>query len=170
LGPGARPQQRLAAAKNSLRIAHSKGWTDHRRAFSHFALGRLTQSANPEFARDQFLAAEHFYRGSPGTALHRAYSASQLAAYAISQGRGAEALSLIVPHLATAERHENAALLATLLMLQAEALELTGRKAEARAVRLDSLGWARYGFGADWAVRAKLHEISSLNPLKGPNG
>lgn len=170
LGPGARPAQRLAAAQASLRIARSAGWTDHRRAFSHFALGRITQSSNPEIARDQFLAAEHFYRGSPGTALHRAYSASQLAAYSISRGRGAEALSLIAPHLATAERHENAALLATLLMLQAEALELTGQVAEARAVRLDSLGWARYGFGADWAVRAKLHEISSLSPLKGSNG
>jgi hypothetical protein len=32
---------------------------------------------------------------------------------------------------------------------------------------MDSLGWARYGFGSDWAVRAKLREISSLNPLKG---
>ncbi|MCR9114241.1 MAG: ATP-dependent transcriptional regulator, partial [Rhodobacteraceae bacterium] len=46
----------------------------------------------------------------------------------------------------------------------------TGRVAEAQAVRMDSIGWARYGFGADWAVRAKLREISSLSPLKGPNG
>ena len=37
---------------------------------------------------------------------------------------------------------------------------------EGREVRLDSLGWARYGFGPDWAVRAKLREVSSLNPLK----
>ena len=48
----------------------------------------------------------------------------------------------------------------------AEALDLTGRSAEAEAVRLDSLGWARYGFGADWAVRAKLREVAALNPLK----
>ncbi len=74
---------------------------------------------------------------------------------------------LITPHLATAERYENAALLATLMLLRAEALDLTGRVAEARAVRLDSLGWARYGFGSDWAVRAKLREIAALNPLKG---
>jgi hypothetical protein len=52
-----------------------------------------------------------------------------------------------------------------MMMLRAEALELTGR-----TVRLDSLGWARYGFGADWAVRAKLREIGSLNPLKGRRG
>ena len=59
---------------------------------------------------------------------------------------------------------ENAALLATLMLLQAEALDLTGQPERARAVRLDSLGWARYGFGSDWAVRAKMQEIAALNP------
>ena len=48
--------------------------------------------------------------------------------------------------------------------LRAEALELTGRPQDAGSVRLDSLGWARYGFGPDWAVRAKLNEISALRP------
>ena len=56
------------------------------------------------------------------------------------------------------------------MMLRAEALELNGRSAEARAVRLDSLGWARYGYGADWAVRARLHEITALSPLRATNG
>lgn len=170
LGPGARPGQRVAAGREALRVARALGWTDHRRAFSHFALGRLTQSGDPEFALAQFLAAEHFYRQTPGTGLHRAHSATQLAAHAISSGRGDVALDLLAPHLDTAKRYENAALLATLMMLQAEALDLTGRVAEAQAVRMDSLGWARYGFGADWAVRAKLREIAILNPLSGPNG
>ena len=76
----------------------------------------------------------------------------------------------MAPHFDTAARHENAALLSTLLLLRAEALDLTGRVSEAREVRMDSLGWARYGFGADWAVRAKLREIAALNPLKGPRG
>jgi hypothetical protein len=69
-----------------------------------------------------------------------------------------------------AERHENAALIATLKMLQAEALDLENRVAEAQAVRLDSLGWARYGYGADWAVQAKLREVGALSPLRGPDG
>ena len=56
------------------------------------------------------------------------------------------------------------------MLLRAEALELTGRSSEAATVRLDSLGWARYGFGADWAVRAKMREIGALNPLKGKRG
>ena len=85
----------------------------------------------------------------------------------MARGQGDAALALIAPHLDTAARHENAALLATLQLLRAEALDLTGRSVEAQAVRLDSLGWARYGFGADWAVRAKQREISSLSPLRG---
>ncbi|QGX98639.1 DUF2927 domain-containing protein [Roseovarius faecimaris] len=170
LGPGARPAQRRAAANEAVKIAQAMGWTDHRRAFSHFALGRLSQGSDPALARAHFGLADKFYRQTPGTALHQAYAASHLAAHAISRGQGEEALARIAPHIATAERHENAALLATLLMLRAEALDLTGRVSEAQAVRMDSLGWARYGFGADWAVRAKLREISSLSPLKGPNG
>jgi hypothetical protein len=166
LGPGSSPTQRRKAANEALNIAQSIGWQDHRRAFSHFALGRIAQMSDPELAQDHFAAAEQYYRRSPGTALHRAYTASQLAAYAVAQGRGENALDMILPHLATAERYENAALLATLKMLQAEALDLTGRVAEAQAVRMDSLGWARYGFGSDWAVRAKQREISALSPLK----
>ena len=143
------------------------GWQDHRRAFAHYAMGRVLQTNDPEGAYKHYLAADRFYANSPGTALHRAYAATQLAAYAITKGQGAEALRLIAPHVSTARRNENAALLSTLLLLRSEALELENRHAEARSVRLDSIGWARYGFGADWAVRAKLREIASLNPLKG---
>ncbi|MDX1785756.1 MAG: DUF2927 domain-containing protein [Roseovarius sp.] len=170
LGPGAGPGQRRSAAQAALRIAETSGWTDQRRGFSHYALGRLTQNSDPDYAQNQFAAADAYFRRSPGTALHRAHTAAQLAAYAIAHGRGDVALNLVTPQLAVAEQHENAALLASLMMLRAEALELTGRIAEARIVRLDSLGWARYGYGADWAVRAKLREVAALNPLKGING
>jgi len=170
LGPGAGPATRRNAAREALSIAQERGWQDHRLAFSHFALGRLTQSADPDFALRRFIAADEIYGRMPGTELHRAYSTSQLAAYVISQGRGAEALRMLAPHLAVANRHQNAALLATLMMLKAEALALEGRAAEARAVRLDSLGWARYGFGADWAVRSKLNEIAALSPLNDEEG
>merc|ERR1711969_28774 len=104
----------------------------------------------------EFLQAQRYFEITPNTALHQAYVASQLAAYAINAHRPEDALALIAPHLATATRHENAALLATLMMLKAEALALAGRPSEARIVRMDSLGWARYGFGSDWAVRAKM--------------
>ncbi|MGX0878499.1 hypothetical protein ACSSV4_003198 [Roseovarius sp. MBR-154] len=170
LGPDIRGPARRTAALDALRIAQGLGWTDHRRAFSHFALGRIAQADDPGFAEDQFLRADQFYQRVPGTDLHRAFTAAQRAGYTLARGDGATALDLLNPHLGTAERHENAALLATMQMLRAEALELTGRVSEAHAVRLDSLGWARYGYGADWAVRAKLREIGALSPLKGSDG
>ena len=46
----------------------------------------------------------------------------------------------------------------------AEALALQGRAAEAEALRLDTAGVARYGFGADSVVRARMRDISALVP------
>ena len=91
----------------------------------------------------------------------------QLAAFAMSSGDGEAVLNLVDSAMPIAAAHENAALLATLMMFKAEALEMLGRAPEARVMRMDSLGWARYGFGADSNVRARLREIATLNPLKG---
>ncbi len=68
--------------------------------------------------------------------------------------------------LPLAARAENAALLASLLMVKAEALDLIGRSSEARQVRLDSLGWARYGFASDAEVRLRLMNIAALSPAR----
>ncbi|MEP2921117.1 DUF2927 domain-containing protein [Sulfitobacter sp.] len=167
LGPASKNSERQAAAQEALRIAGVMGWQDQRRAFAHYAMGRVLQRKNPKAAQQHYEMAKKYYAATPGTRLHQAYVATQLAAYAISQGSGTQAMRLIAPHIETARANENAALLSTLLLLRAEALDLENRTAEAEAVRLDSLGWARYGFGSDWAVRAKLREISSLSPLKG---
>ncbi len=166
LGRSISTKGRMAAAKEAIRIATAMGWTDHRRAFAHYGMGRVLQTTDPKTAHLHYIEADRYYKNSPGTSLHRAYVATQLSAYAITRGEGAEALRLIAPHLRSARESENAALLSTLLLLRSEALELENRHAEARSVRLDSIGWARYGFGPDWAVRAKLREIASLNPLK----
>ena len=58
----------------------------------------------------------------------------------------------------------NLTLLATLLLIKAEALDGSGEAREARAIREDALGWARYGFGRDDIVRARASEIASLAP------
>ena len=166
LGPGASQGERRIAAKRALQIAETMGWQDHRRAFAHYANGRLLMSTNPRAAQNHYHAADQYYAATPGADLHRAYVATQLAAYAITRGDGNSALVILAPYIDQAAKNENAALLTTLLLLRAEALDLEGRSAEARTVRLDSIGWARYGFGSDWAVQAKLREISALNPLK----
>ncbi|SEL14385.1 Protein of unknown function [Roseivivax marinus] len=170
LGPETGAEARRRAGLRALQIASAMGWEDHRRGFSHYAMGRILQAEDPEGAHDAFLQADRYFAASPQTRLHRAYVASQLAAYEIAHNRPDAALARLTPHLETAAQHENAALLSTLMLLRAEALELEGQVTEGRAVRLDSLGWARYGFGADWAVRAKLREVAALNPLKGGLG
>ncbi len=166
LGPGAGQSERRRAANTALSIAKREGWQDHRLGFSYFALGRLMQTYDTDKAYTYFLHADRAYRQSPNTAPHQAFVATHLAAHALTAGRGEEALNLVTPHLNLAATHENAVLLSTLLLLRAEALELTGRPDAATKVRLDSLGWARYGFGPDWAVRAKIREIAALSPIK----
>ena len=147
LGPGTPPAARHSAAARALRIAKAEGIDDHRRGFSHFVLGKLMQASDPEAAQAQFIAADQVYRRSPGTDLHRAHVAVQLASTALAEGRISDALALLDRYQDVAERHENAGLLATLLMLRADALDMTGQTEAAHRVRLDSLGWARYGFG-----------------------
>ncbi|RFP88305.1 DUF2927 domain-containing protein [Rhodobacteraceae bacterium 63075] len=164
LGPGTSMAKRRHAARKALDVSRSFGWQDHRRAFAHYAMGRITTTTDPDEALRHFQAADQFYSRQVGTNLHRAYVAAQLASHAIGQGNGTRALALANPAIHVAEMHQNAALLSTLMLLRAEALELTGRSSEAQLVRLDSLGWARYGFGSEWAVRAKMREIATLSP------
>lgn len=164
LGPGANANARRGAASNAVRIATEQGWQDHRRSFSHYMLGRMTQIYDPLLAQQHYETALYYLDRTPGTQLHRAYIITQTSAFAIATGDGAKALRQITPALPVAQRAENASLLATLLLLQAEAYDLVGQTDKARAVRLDSLGWARYGFGSDWSVKAKMREIAALNP------
>ncbi len=167
LGPGTSPEGRRRAATKALNIAQQEGWTDHRLGFTHYALGRLLANSDVNAAHTHFIYADQVFARYPAYGPHRAYIAALLSAHAIASGRGQEALNFTAPYLKTAAQHENAVLLSTLMLLQAEALDLEGRLEEAGALRLDSLGWARYGFGPDWAVREKLREISALSPLKG---
>lgn len=166
LGPGTSHVDRQRSAKLALHIATQLKWTDHRRGFSHYAMGRILQSVDSAAAQSQFTLAQRYFGDRSDTRLHQAYVASQLAAYAVSEGRAHDTLTLVTPHLDTAIRHENAALLSTLMLMRAEALDMSGRVSEGRQIRMDSIGWARYGFGSDWEVRAKMREISSLNPVK----
>lgn len=168
LGPGASRSVRRSATDDAVRIATELGWRDNRRGFAHYAKARVLQATDPAAAKREYMRADQFYARSSSTRLHRAYVATQLAAYEIANGNAERALRLIEPNIDLARQSQNAALLATLQLLQAEALILAGRDSEARTVTLDSLGWARYGFGPDWAVRAKQREIYALNPGNAP--
>lgn len=96
--------------------------------------------------------------------VHAAHVALQRAALALRAGAPVEAATLARRHAGAARRAQNAALLAMLGLVEAEALDALGQGREARAARLDSLRWARYGFGSDEAVRERQGEIATLAP------
>ncbi len=170
LGPNVSTARRMRAAKQALAIAKSEGWRDQRLGFSHYTLGRLTKRSNPGLSMTYFRAALKAYQETPGTALHQANTAIQLAALALDAGQPDVALKITRPHIADATRYEDAALLANLMLLRAESYEQMGMRDKAHDLRLDSLGWARYGFGTEWVLRSKLNNMTTPTPLTNTNG
>jgi len=164
LGARTAGSARLAAARRAVEIAEAEGWREHRYAFSLFTFGRLSLANRGELALASFLQASHIWQSSRVTEVQAAYVGMQLSAFALSTGDHEATLGIVNSFIPVAARAENAALLASLLMVKAEALDLAGRRSEAEAVRLDSLAWARYGFGPDEVVRARLGDIAALSP------
>ncbi|MFN3646832.1 MAG: DUF2927 domain-containing protein [Gemmobacter sp.] len=164
LSPGSSDSARRAGAARALSLAQSYGWSDNRRAFSHFVFARLSMASQVEQSVIHFAEAGRFYAGLPGGTLHQAHVDMQMAAFALTSGQYDQVLRLTDRAMPPMMREQNAAVLATLKMLRAEALEASGRSAEAAATRLDSLGWARYGFGSETQVQARLREVANLAP------
>lgn len=161
----ASPDRRRAAALEAINVSRANQWGGTREAFALYAYGRLQVGHDSDQALSAFVRAENIYRADPATQIHAAHIAVQRAAFALAAGDAAATIAIANSAIPEARDHQNAALLATLMMFKAEALDLQGDSAAAEAVRLDSLGWARYGFGQDENVQARLTEISSLRPL-----
>jgi len=164
LSAGESPTRRRAAATRAVAFSVDRKWGGPREAFAHYALGRLHVGHNSTTAQAAFLRAEQIYRATPATYIHAAHVSVQRAAFALQQGDADQTISIVDEALPRAQQHQNAALLATLMLFKAEALALQGKTDAANALRLDSLGWARYGFGSDTAVEARLTEIAALRP------
>jgi len=162
IGVGGTPGKRRQAAERAVLLARGSGWYDTRLAFSLFALGRLNLGVDSAVALASFQEAERIYRTLPGSELQAANMGVQLAAYALSGGHADAALDIVNAHLDPVKQAQNAALLATLLAIKAEALDMLGRDTEAALVRLDSLGWARYGFGSQAQVTQRMQEIAAI--------
>lgn len=159
-GPSEAAQR--AGADRMLAIARAQGWTDNRLGFSHFAVGRANVKSNLPLAIQHFSQAGEIFRSLPGGAMHAAHVDMQLGALSLASGEYGKAIAFADRAIPAARQGENAALLATLLMVRSEALSAAGRPVEARQARLDSLGWARYGFGSEARIRAHLSEIAAL--------
>jgi hypothetical protein len=153
---------RKASADRALDIALASGWDDNRTAFSYFAVGRLNAGSEPERAFDAFRRASAIYASEPGGELQMAHVDMQLAAMALAGGLAEDAVQLADRAIPVVQRHENAALLATLMLVKAEALDALGNPGAATALRLDSAPWARYGFGSDSMVKARMRDIATV--------
>lgn len=159
------PARRRGAASQAVALSRTLGFNDVREGFAYYAYGRLEVNNDTEKATRAFAAADAIYSRLPETRIHSAHIAVQRAAFALSQGSASEVMRLADSGIPTAEAHQNAALLATLMMFKSEALDMLGNAEASERVRLDSLGWARYGFGSEANVSARLNEIRSLRPF-----
>ncbi|MFZ3582659.1 DUF2927 domain-containing protein [Loktanella sp. DJP18] len=161
---GSSPGARRQSIDRAVRIAQQFGWGGPREGFSYYALGRLQVGHDSTAALAAFGRADAIYSASPLMQIHSAHIAVQKAAFTLSAGDAIGTIDLADKAIPVAARHQNAALMATLMMFKAEALDMQGDSVAAEAVRVDSLGWARYGFGSDANVRDRLAEISGLRP------
>lgn len=153
---------RQAAADRALKIALGSGWGDSRTAFSWFAVGKLSAGSNPARAFEAFGQAAAIYRSLPGGSVQLSHIDMQLAAMALAGGLPDQAARIAAKAVPVVQSQGNAALAATLMLIEAEAKERMGDSAAAAALRLDSEPWARYGFGPDLAVKARVRDIAAV--------
>lgn len=159
LGPGTATPARRAAAEEAYRIAAP--WQDARTGFALLTLGRLS---GPGQSDDAFAACSQAAAifAARGLALHKAHADMQVALFALADGAWEAAEALTAGALPAATRDQNASLMAGLMMVRAEALARMGRGDEAARLRLDSLGWARYGMASDQDVKRRLAAIAAI--------
>ena len=154
--------QRRESAMRALSLARAQGWADARMALSLMIIARLAPRDQGEAALMALLTAAEIYRQLPGGEVHAAHLDMNLAVQALASGQFDLVLELTARARPMAQRTENAALLASLGFLRAEALAQLGRNDEAERIRLDSMPAARYGFGSETAARARMDEIARL--------
>ncbi len=169
LGNGVSENRRRQAAARAIAIGQSQGWTGPREGFANYAYGRLQIGNDATLALGAFNAAGRAYGQTPVTNIHSAHIAVQLAAFTLISRDAEATIAITDPAIDIARTHENAALMSLLMMFKAEALDLKGDTEEAMTLRLDSLGWALYGFGNRDEVIDRLNEIASLVPQIPPS-
>ena len=155
---------RTNAARRAVSLAREAGYSDSRLAFSLYILGRLTVASDPEQAINAFIAADRIYRAQPDTEIQRAHVALQITAFQLAAGDAEAALRLTETQVPVVTRAEHAALLTLFLLMQAEAYAALGDPEKSATVQREALGWARYGFGSQSEIRARIAEIRAISP------
>ena len=151
------PAARLRHAERAVLLAREAG--GHRLGVSLMALGRARIAAQPAAARATFAEAEALFRDLHGDGVHAAQAALQVAAFDLSAGQPAAALARLERSVPAARGAQNAALLATLSLLRAEAAARVGRP-HAR-LRAEGMAWGRYAWGVREAAQ-RAGEVAAL--------
>jgi hypothetical protein len=167
LAPGTGRAARRAAAERAVGMVGRAGVGPAEAAFSHFLIGRGIGGADPGRAIGHFAEASAIWADLPGSAPYLAQVDMHVAALALQAGEPAAAARLAARSVPRARAAQNAALLANLLMIEAAAAAAQGDAGGAQARWLDSLGWARYGFGAERLVRDRAESIARLAQGQG---
>jgi hypothetical protein len=154
--------QSIQAAERAVARAEFEGWSDTRTGFALFLLGRLTLNTDLAYAQHNLRKAFDIYSAHPNTTYHAAQAALSLSTIALASRDYETVLTLTTNAIPAAQASGNAITLASLMLAKSEALLAMGRANEAQALRLDSLGWARYGFGTDTLVRRRANDIAVL--------
>ena len=128
----------------------------------------LDERSDPEAAAREFAQAYTLFRQQFGVEdVRTAQAGVHLAALAVEIGQYDTAITLADRHLRAARQAQNAILVAGLLSVKAEALAGLGQAEAAQETRLDSLRWARYGFGdADGALAREQAQLAALLRLE----
>ncbi len=155
-------RQRRASASRALSIARMQNYGGSRLALSLMLSARLAERNEGDAALMALLTASELYRQMPGGEVHAAHIDMNLAVQALASGQYDMVMDLTARARPLAQRTENAALLASLSFLRAEAMERMGNNELAQRLRLDSMAAARYGFGSQAAAQARIDEIARL--------
>ncbi len=158
LSRGAPREARRSAAEAAVVLAGA----GTAKGLALMALGRAEVTRDPHSAETSFAEALEYFDSQPATAIQAACVRLQLAALALSRANPETAARLAREAQPVARAHGDASLLSILLFVEAEALDMAGETEAASAVRLDGLGWARYGFG-EAGSRRRLQEVQALS-------
>jgi len=151
-----------ALAQDALGIAVRAGWRDERLALALFLSARFAPEGDGQRAIEALTQAALIYGARPGGAVPRAHVELHLAAQALAAGQDPLVLRLTDNAMPPARRSENGALLSSLMLLRAQALERMDRTAEAERLRRQAAPFAVFGFGSEQAARARREEVAAL--------
>ncbi|MEM6467253.1 MAG: DUF2927 domain-containing protein [Pseudomonadota bacterium] len=156
--------QRLLAADTAVRLAADMLPQDHRLGVALITRGRLSEKRNAQRAATDFAAAHAIMERVAGPrSVRTSKAALHLARSHLRSGRPEAARRLARASQDAAKRAEDAILLSGLYLIESEAAKVMGDVQAAREAQLNSLMWARLGFGdRDGRIASAQAELKAL--------